>query len=108
MKGRLTVLKDTAGTDRKAQQQVLEVCGHTASSQNAETDGCLCSVSEDPSPQGGITCLEGESFPLNKADLDNFSPTNKLTIKINCHTIILPAKNSAGRPHCSIALGHAT
>lgn len=50
MKGRLTVLKDTVGNDRKVQQQVLEVCGHTASSQNAETDGCLCSVSEDPSP----------------------------------------------------------
>lgn len=43
MKGRLTVLKDTAGTDRKAQQQVLEVCGHTASTVRTQRqmDACV-------------------------------------------------------------------
>lgn len=43
MKEGLTVLKDTVYNDRKGQQQVLEVGGHTASTVRTkrQTDACV-------------------------------------------------------------------
>lgn len=65
MKESLTVLKDTVGNDRKAQQQVLEVCGHTAPTVRTQRQMDACVQSQMTSAHGVVSPALRVNLPLS-------------------------------------------